>query len=232
VISGLDAVFAQEEQAIILEDDCLPDPSFFTFCETLLKRYKNDEKVMHIGGNNFQNGKWIGDGDYYFSRYAHIWGWATWRRVWHKNSNKPFPFTYPDFWTDTLKTIPHKNDEQNYWTKIFEQMKEPGFKAWSYNWQFCIWQENGICILPNRNLVLNIGFGENSTHTKNVPSYYKRAMLEKLEYLREPSNMNIEYEADKHTFYTVFYSKPLPLTVKRKIIWRIKKLLQKTGITI
>src|SRR5688500_1827095 len=75
--------FQHEEEGIILEDDCLPSQSFFWFCQELLERYRNDTRVMHIGGNNFLNG-WQKDKDYsyYFSRSGHIWGWATWRRAW------------------------------------------------------------------------------------------------------------------------------------------------------
>jgi hypothetical protein len=82
VSSAIDWFFENEEQGIILEDDCLPDASFYGFCENLLDYYKNDERVFHISGNNFQDGIIRGDGSYYFSKYNHSWGWATWRRVW------------------------------------------------------------------------------------------------------------------------------------------------------
>jgi hypothetical protein len=80
VSSGLDWVFEQVEEAIILEDDCLPHPTFFRFCEELLEWYRHDHRIVAISGDNFQNGHQSGEFSYYFSRYVHIWGWATWRR--------------------------------------------------------------------------------------------------------------------------------------------------------
>lgn len=82
VSSGLDWVFATVEEAIILEDNCLPHPTFFRFCEELLERYRDDERVMRISGGNHKFGRKIGTDSYYFTRYAHVWGWASWRRAW------------------------------------------------------------------------------------------------------------------------------------------------------
>ena len=82
VSSAITWFFEQEEQGIILEDDCVPNLDFFTFCESLLDRYAEDERVSVITGNNFQNNKWRGDASYYFSKYNHCWGWASWRRSW------------------------------------------------------------------------------------------------------------------------------------------------------
>ncbi len=82
VSSGLNWVFDTVEKAIILEDDCLPSPSFFRFCQELLTYYQDDVRVMTINGTNWQLGWKIGDGSYYFSRFNLIWGWATWRRAW------------------------------------------------------------------------------------------------------------------------------------------------------
>ncbi|MGC1799486.1 MAG: hypothetical protein WA701_03795, partial [Solirubrobacterales bacterium] len=96
ISSGLDWVFDSVEEAIVLEDDCLPHPSFFRFCEELLKRYRAEERVVHVSGDNFQSAGRAGGAvgrllrlagrswspSYYFSRYAHVWGWASWRRAW------------------------------------------------------------------------------------------------------------------------------------------------------
>ena len=82
VSSAIDWFFENEEQGIILEDDCLPNESFFNFCEQLLNQFKENKEIMHISGNNFQDGITRGDGSFYFSKYNHIWGWATWKRAW------------------------------------------------------------------------------------------------------------------------------------------------------
>ena len=82
VSSGIDWIFEQVEEAIILEDDCLPDPSFFQFCEEMLARYRHDDRIAMISGDNFLFGQVPVPESYYFSRYCHIWGWASWRRAW------------------------------------------------------------------------------------------------------------------------------------------------------
>ena len=85
ITTGLDRVFAEVDEAIILEDDCLPDHSFFGFCEELLTRYRDDRRVFHIGGTNYLDRRIqerMAAASYYFSRYNHCWGWATWRRAW------------------------------------------------------------------------------------------------------------------------------------------------------
>ena len=82
VSSAIDWFFENEEQGIILEDDCLPNESFYIYCETLLNYYAFNERIMHISGNNFQDGMMRGNGSYYFSNYNHIWGWASWKRAW------------------------------------------------------------------------------------------------------------------------------------------------------
>ena len=82
VNSAINWFFEHVDEGIILEDDCLPDISFFPFCQTLLELYRNDERIMHIGGSNFQDGKLRDDGSYFFSGINHIWGWATWKRAW------------------------------------------------------------------------------------------------------------------------------------------------------
>ena len=121
VSSAIDWFFDNEEQGIILEDDCLPHPDFFTFCETLLKRYATDERVWVITGDNFQDGQKRGDGSYYFSRYNHVWGWASWRRAWSKRdmSIKFWPkWKVSPEWK---ACVPDKI-ERKYWSKIFEHI--------------------------------------------------------------------------------------------------------------
>ncbi|MFM2284413.1 MAG: hypothetical protein RL222_1917, partial [Bacteroidota bacterium] len=156
--------FEQVEQGIILEDDCLPDASFFTFCEELLNYYKDDTSVMHISGNNFQLGKKIGDGSYYFSQIPHSWGWATWRRVW-----KQFDWEL----TELDKFLDSNNHLDPYWIDKFKMVqKERPEDIWDYQYTFCIFNNHGKAILPNKNLVKNIGFNQDATHTKGELLYY------------------------------------------------------------
>jgi hypothetical protein len=225
VISGLDAVFAQEEQAIILEDDCLPDPSFFTFCETLLHRYCNEESVMHISGNNFQQGKWVGDGDYYFSRYSHIWGWATWKRAWANFSD--YIVLDTDFFEHHIETLFGSDiTEVAYWQMMSARVNRPGYSAWSFHWQFAIWKSGGKCILPNKTLVENIGFGAFATHTKGKPAHCVGVRLESLETCHPPENMTLEMEADRRSFYHIFYTPPKKYSLWQKVKLKVKHMLK------
>lgn len=164
VISGLDWVFEQVDRAIILEDDCLPNDDFYAFCQELLERYQDDTRVMTITGNNFQNGHKRGNASYYFSKYNHIWGWATWRRAWQLNDST-LAF-WPNFQGST-QWQEHSPDtlERAHWSRIFDQMYRNEIDTWDYPWTANIWYHGGLIATPNVNLVTNIGFGPDGTHT-------------------------------------------------------------------
>lgn len=164
VSSGLNWVFNTVEEAIILEDDCLPDVTFFRFCEELLERYRHEPKIMAISGNNFQFGQNYQQESYYFSRYNHIWGWASWGRSWklYDLEMKLWPTIRDD---KALEKILENPKVVAFWSNLFERAYE-GFNTWDYAWTFACWVHGGLTILPNVNLVSNIGFREDATHTK------------------------------------------------------------------
>lgn len=173
--------FETEEMGIILEDDCVADKSFFTFCEELLHFYKEDERIMQIAGCNIQQGNWRGKGSYYFSRYAEIWGWAAWRRAW-----KCFDFemkAYPEFMEQGgLANLFHNPGVQKRWKSNFEKMRnEDPPTVWGYRWMFSVWKENGLCITPNVSLVQNVGFDERAVHTKNPDNPFGKIKAQALE---------------------------------------------------
>jgi hypothetical protein len=163
ILTGLDWVFAQEEKAIILEDDCLPDLSFFRYCDNLLNFYQHNPRVMHISGDNFLFGAKVSKESYYFSKYAHIWGWATWRRAWdlfHKWDFHNPPFDISIFRSDS---------EKEFWSQIFWQIKSNTLNyTWDYQWAVLCMAYHGLCVMPNVNLISNIGFGEEATNTKDI----------------------------------------------------------------
>ncbi len=195
--------FEHVEQGIILEDDCLPNESFFTFCSELLTRYESNEKVMHISGNNFQNGLWRGDGSYYFSQFAHIWGWATWKRAWVQYDLDLKKF--PDFRKKKIISKIIKDKKQaKFWLNIFEAGFIKSVDTWDYAWSFAFFSNNGYAILPNRNLVSNIGFGINATHTVEKDIKLEKLEIFKLDELIHPSELKINKEADKYTFENLF----------------------------
>lgn len=165
VSSGLDWVFQEVEEAIILEDDCLPHPTFFQFCEELLEYYRNDTRVMAISGDNFQMGKNHSDNSYYFSRYNHVWGWASWRRAW---KHYDFAMTrWPEIRDGgLLDSVLGRKELVKYWTTIFDWMYKSEVDTWDYQWTFACWSQNALTILPEVNLISNIGFGADATHTQ------------------------------------------------------------------
>jgi hypothetical protein len=155
--------FENEEMGIILEDDCLPSQSFFWFCEELLEKYKHDKRVGIISGNNF-NDKKIGDADYYFKKIPHIWGWATWKRVW--NDFDINMTDYPEFKrTNKIKEVWVNKKYQSYWLDIFDRTYKDEINSWAYRLTFNFFNKNILSICPNFNMVKNIGFGDDSTNT-------------------------------------------------------------------
>ncbi|MCP4953673.1 MAG: glycosyltransferase family 2 protein [Proteobacteria bacterium] len=191
--------FENEEQGIILEDDCLPHPDFFNYCEVLLQYYVNDERVSVITGNNFQSGERRGDATYYFSKYNHCWGWATWRRAWkHYRGDLPFwpEWQVSDDWQKKLTD----RVERKYWKKIFDSVRAGEIDSWAYPWTASIWFHGGLTATPNVNLVSNIGFGADSTHTASLNSPLAEMATEPLGELQHPTTVARDANADRYVF--------------------------------
>lgn len=199
VSSAITWFFEHVEAGIILEDDCVPHPTFFPYCAELLCRYHNDERIMTIGANNFQPPDQQYDGSYYYSGYMHCWGWATWRRAWSAYDG------HISVWTNLRKTDWLKGwlggeREAEHWTKIFDRVYRNEVDSWAYPWTFACWREHGLNILPSVNLVSNIGFGEDSTHTTNPDADVANMEVGKLSLpLTHPTHVTRHYEADRYT---------------------------------
>lgn len=163
VSSAISWFFENEEQGIILEDDCLPNDSFFKFCEEMLYKYKNTEEIAIISGDNF-NKSIIGDADYYFSRIPNIWGWATWKRTWEKYDLSML--MYEEFKNNNkIKNIWSKKIVRNYWIDIFDRVCNNKINTWDYQLAFTIFLNQCLCVCPNKNLVSNLGFNGSFTNT-------------------------------------------------------------------
>ncbi|MGZ3767752.1 MAG: hypothetical protein ACXVA2_24025, partial [Mucilaginibacter sp.] len=188
-VSAYDWFFKNEEEGIILEDDCLPDPSFFRYCQELLEKYRCDTRVMHISGSNFQKG-WQNDHDYsyYFSSYPHEWGWATWRRAWQLY----------DFGVERYPELIKKKYFKNYFgslaernyrlAKIKRSYNNPKANWWDYQWSFALFVNSGLSVIPNVNLIENIGFGSEATHTLSTTDKLKQNKARTLSFpLKHPS---------------------------------------------
>ena len=166
VHTAISWAFTMTEELVILEDDCVPNTSFFRFCDELLERYRHDERVMHISGDNFV-GPPQTPYSYYFSKYTHAWGWATWKRAWAH-----FDWTmarWPQLKAAAI--VEHwcpDTYEQRYWTDIFDKMHGGVPDVWDYMWMFACWSQSGLTILPSINLVRNEGWGPEATHTQDA----------------------------------------------------------------
>lgn len=163
VSSAITWFFEQEEQGIILEDDCLPSQSFFWYCEELLNKYKNDETVYLISGDARGPESFGMKEDYGFCKYPMIWGWASWARVW-KNYD-PEILDWPKV-RDTLPaSISTYKPTIRFWKKTFEQLYKKGIDTWDFQFSYLLLRNGGKCIVPRLNLISNVGFGADATHT-------------------------------------------------------------------
>ncbi|MFA5984266.1 MAG: nucleotide-diphospho-sugar transferase [Methylococcaceae bacterium] len=214
VSSGLDWIFEQVPEVIILEDDCLPEPSFFRFCEELLAYYRDDERIAMISGDNFQMGKMRGESSYYLSNYNHIWGWASWRRAWrHYDKNV---IAWPDLqasgWLDNKVSL---SAELGHWQQAFDGVYSGQIDTWDYQWTFAIWAHDMLSIIPNSNLISNIGFGLEATHTKTVNEYANMATKPLVFPLQHPETIIACVDADRFTSKKMFGGSLLVQVVKR-----------------
>jgi hypothetical protein len=168
MISGLNWVFSLVEEAIILEDDCLPDASFFPYCSELLERYRDAGQIGMISGFNHVPDIFPFPYSYYFSRMVSIWGWASWRRCWRHYDEHLV--NWPEIKKARLldNLFPEKRTV-DYWARTFDAMHDgTGPNAWGYQMVYSCWIQNWLTIVPGRNLIQNIGFGADATHTAKV----------------------------------------------------------------
>ncbi|MFZ2303237.1 MAG: nucleotide-diphospho-sugar transferase, partial [Minisyncoccia bacterium] len=213
VSSAISWFFDNVEEGIILEDDCLPDSSFFSFCEELLNKYRNTDKVKMISGNNFQFGKKYGDASYYFSNFPHIWGWATWRRAWKEYDIEMK--TYPDFKKNNRIAQIFKNKKmQKYWINFFDKLYTNKIDTWDGQLVYSIYDKNGVTILPNVNLISNIGFGGNATHTK-TNSIFSEIPTGTIETIIHPREVSVNEAADAN--YSALIVKNIFVRIFRKL---------------
>lgn len=164
VYSGLDWVFNNVEETIVLEDDCIPHITFFQFCEELLAKYRNDSRITSIAAQNAQLGQKRTDYSYYFSSYSHCWGWASWRRAW-KSYDLHIKLWQEVKKSNVLYSILNDSKAVSYWESIFDSIyQNPTGITWDYQWTFACWMQGGLNIIPNVNLVKNVGLGADSTN--------------------------------------------------------------------
>ena len=203
VSSAITWFFEEEEEGIILEDDCLPANDFFRFCDTMLKRYRHDTRIRHIGGCNLQQGKKWGADSYYFSHMTHVWGWAGWRRVWKDYDKEVSQYELTDVRAQ-LENIFDDNFVVDSWEEVFGWVKAGKIDTWDYQLVFLNFFNNGLSIMPNYNLITNIGFGVSSTHTHDPASQYANIPLQQLGEITHPLYILPQKQADDYTLKYVF----------------------------
>ncbi|MDB5249667.1 MAG: protein containing nucleotide-diphospho-sugar transferase domain [Segetibacter sp.] len=195
VSSAITWFFENEEQGIILEDDCLPDKSFFNFCNLLLEMYKDEESVMQISGCNLLGENIKVDHSYYFSRMCHIWGWATWRRAWKLYDIK---MNRLNELFDNFEEISTDKRIKNYWSKVLNEVKENKIDTWDYQWVYSIWVNKGLVISPAVNMISNIGFGPDATHTVIMDKTVANLKANAIDIMKHPSSMRPNIAIDNY----------------------------------
>lgn len=216
--------FENEEMGIIMEDDCLPHPDFWRFCQELLERYKDDERVMAISGDNFQKGPRYSPYSYYFSRYPHVWGWASWARAWkhYDFEMRLWSAAKEGKWLQSCFVGELKAGA--YWVKVFDRVANGEIDTWDYQWHFVCWVQNGLTILPVANLVSNIGFDSRATHTVDEQNSIAALPVSSIGFpLEHPPVVvrNAEWDA----FYDKqFIVRPIPRRVLGRIVKGIRAL--------
>ncbi|WP_443936967.1 nucleotide-diphospho-sugar transferase [Pedobacter sp. MW01-1-1] len=199
VSSAIGWFFEQEDEGIILEDDCLPAVEFFSFCDELLEKYRFDTRIRHIAGSDHQLGKKWGNSSYYFANQTHVWGWASWKRVWKDYDKELSLYTEDEAYVhfDNIFTDRFVNED---WKRIFTNLKNGKIDTWDYQMALINYFNNGLSINPNGNLISNIGFRTDGTHTTSSNSPYANLPFEAIGTLMHPLYILPEKDAD----YAVF----------------------------
>lgn len=242
--TAMEWFFQNEEEGIILEDDTYPDNSFFRFCDEMLEKYRNDERIWNINGNNLMM-EWEHDGkeSYYFSQhgYGAYWGWASWRRVWNKYDveMKEYPAARD---TSLLEDHFLSKAEKKEAYKLFDLTLSGEISSWDYQMDFARIANNGHTIIPNSNLITNIGFGAEGTHTVNENDPRNNKDLQHIEFpLVHPKDVHVDEERDLQyfqkyvlrPFYRRFKNKikaALPNKVDEAITPALGKIQKKMGL--
>ncbi len=214
VYKSIDWFFEQEPEGIILEDDCVPSQSFFTFCEELLDKYRDNKKIWHISGSNFLEELNTAE-SYYFSKIMHGWGWATWADRW-----KYFEFDMKDYDEKHIKNFSKNKNVQKFWHNILVKMKNYEIEAWDYQWLFEIIKRDQICITPQKNLIKNIGF--TGVHFNNSYDHHRlNKETFEINSLTHPKEISINVKTMNKLYEKVFL-----INTKKTLFQVISKLIK------
>ena len=228
VSSAITWFFNNEEEGIILEDDCLPSLDFFRFTDEMLNRYRTDDRIGHICGCNFQDGIKRGDGDYYYSKLTHVWGWASWKRVWSEYdfSMHGLAKAIED---DVLSTLIDNDWNKKTLYNALTSVKNGNIDTWDYQYLFLNQVNSRLSIIPNYNMISNIGFNADGTHTFDPNSPMSNISFNELPIrIKDPTFLFQNRLADK---YTLGKETPTSFQIKKSNFKNnIKKVLINLGL--
>ncbi len=227
IIDAINWFFSNVETGIILEDDCVPDQTFYSFVDSLLTKYADDSRIMAINGSCLVGNDETGS-SYRFSKYFLSWGWASWRRSWKLFENK---VTDSANLIDSLAKdgdIHLSTKEITFWKKFMAGFESGKYPFWDGRWLYTIWKNHGVCITPNKNLILNVGFTADATHTfskdKRIPT-----TTDQIKEILHPTSKTINDPKDLQLFEKFYYR-----NIWQKISFRIKlqlfKIIKKTSV--
>lgn len=217
--------FDQVDEGIILEDDCLPSESFFDYCTALLQKYRNDQQIMAVCGTSYQP-RPLDHYSYYFSKYIHVWGWASWKRAWQR-----YRFQLSEESMVTRKAVIDKMfanpRERRMWVHNM-MLIENGLDAWDYQFMYWTWKNDGLAIIPWENMVSNIGFGTLATHTRNHQSEQANMPRHDIAVIKHPEKVKAHLKADRYERFHILIESPYTLYKNRlkSVIRRLFKLFR------
>ncbi len=225
VSGAIDWFFEHVEEGIILEDDCLPDQSFFPYCSELLEKYRDDQRIMCIAGDRSFTSNPEQKDSYEFSSFGLIWGWATWRRAWQKNDFDKFKVADHESVARSINSNPDFVESR---VRVFKSVVDGSLDTWDCVWSFCIGAQGALCCVPKKNLITNIGFGENATHTADTSSLRANYPSAAMEFpMKHPdlvfSNPVLDDKILQNIFYIGHHTSFLE-RIKRKISQLLKRI--------
>lgn len=215
-------LFENETQGLILEDDCIIDSHFYNFASSLLDRYESVEDIMSISALSFveNDSHATAHESYHYSCYPLTWGWATWKRSWANYKNTIDTSRFDSIMKDWLITNGFNNEEIRFWKKFFLRLQNCEVTYWDAKWIYSIWMKNALSITPNVNLVKNIGFGADATHTKASHDVPQLEILGLPLPILHPGKIKVSSSLDRKTFLKRF-----KFTFKKKVLLILKLIM-------
>lgn len=220
VSSAITWFFEHEEQGVILEDDCLPAPVFFAYCDELLEKYRDDERVTCISGDNFlpDSVRQQLTDSYYFSVFNHIWGWASWRRAWQGYDVNMSDWSLERGKATLKRVFPDNPPLRRIWLGTLDRVARGEINTWDYQWVYHCWRAGGLTCLPSVNLISNIGFDERATHTVDGSNQLAALPTQSLVMpLKHPVEVRQNRQADNWSGHHLF---PVARYTLRRVLGR------------